>query len=292
MSNVAQMDRASAEVSPGVRLHYTDDGEGPPLIFVHGGCVDMDMWRAQIAPFSQRYRVITYSRRYNHPNRNAPIDGYSAETDAEDLLGLIKALALGRVFVIGHSYGALTTLFLMVRHPGVVQAACLGEPPAVPLLRQIAGEGRLLGRAMYDEVHTRLTAPLRAAYLVGGGEASLTAFFDYNIGPGGWQFVPPSVCPRRCFEHQRMGVILPRGVFFPELGAEEVAGVTTPVLLLSGGRSPPYVAMIDGELERRLPNRRRVIYPDAGHVMWAQEPEACLRDTLQFFAEHGGPAAA
>ena len=53
----------------GVDLHYLEIGKGVPVIFVHGGLDDYRMWDAQLEPFSQQYRVIAYSRRYNYPNK-------------------------------------------------------------------------------------------------------------------------------------------------------------------------------------------------------------------------------
>src|SRR5450432_844426 len=77
----------------GVELHYIDQGKGTPVVFVHGGLDDYRSWQPQVEAFSQRYRVITYSRRYNYPNTgNASDSSYSASVDADDLAALIKQL--------------------------------------------------------------------------------------------------------------------------------------------------------------------------------------------------------
>jgi predicted alpha/beta superfamily hydrolase len=55
-------------------------------------------------------------------NINPARSGYSAIVDAEDLAAFIQVLHLGKVVVIGHSYGALTALFPAVKHPELVRA--------------------------------------------------------------------------------------------------------------------------------------------------------------------------
>lgn len=88
-------------------FHYLERGTGTPVIFVHGGLVDYRRWIPQIEAFSQQHRVITYSRRYNFPNRNAVGSAnYSAIVDADDLAGILRERNLGRRHIIGESYGA------------------------------------------------------------------------------------------------------------------------------------------------------------------------------------------
>ena len=52
----------------GLSFHYVDEGSGPPVLLVHGSIADYREWSRQIAPLSQHYRVIVYSRRYHWPN--------------------------------------------------------------------------------------------------------------------------------------------------------------------------------------------------------------------------------
>src|SRR5579884_527906 len=148
----------------GIRLHYAESGNGPPFIFVHGSISDYTYWLDQLGPFSEHYRTIIYSRRYNYPNRNTARPGYSAITDADDLAALITKLHLGKATIIGHSYGAYTALFLAVRHPELINAVVLAEAPAVPLLRYLPGDQTKVGRETFDDIQRRMVAPMKAAF--------------------------------------------------------------------------------------------------------------------------------
>src|SRR5207237_9746823 len=110
------------DIGHGVTLDYGEEGSGIPAVFVHGSLSDGGYWADQIGPFARHYRAIAYSRRYDYPNNNPAQPGYSAVTDAEDLAAFIHTLHLGKVVLIGHSYGALAALFLAAKHPALVRA--------------------------------------------------------------------------------------------------------------------------------------------------------------------------
>ncbi|MCK6508246.1 alpha/beta hydrolase, partial [Myxococcota bacterium] len=68
-----------AALPSGVELHYAQGGAGAPLIFVHGVMGDWESWAPQWEAFCAHFRCTTYSRRYNHPNRNTmPSPAHSA----------------------------------------------------------------------------------------------------------------------------------------------------------------------------------------------------------------------
>src|SRR5262245_1821401 len=118
-------------VGDGVELHYVERGKGVPVLFVHGTLGDYSTWDGQLGSFAQTYHAVAYSRRYNYPNTNKLRPKHSAVVEAEDLAALIKKLDLGKVHIVGHSYGGYTALFLAVKHPELVRTLTLAEPPIV-----------------------------------------------------------------------------------------------------------------------------------------------------------------
>jgi hypothetical protein len=91
----------------GVELHYIEQGQGEPLILLHGGQGDYRSWESQVKVMRAKFRVISYSRRYHYPNNNPLTANYhSAYTEADDLAAVIHKLKLGRVHLIGTSIGA------------------------------------------------------------------------------------------------------------------------------------------------------------------------------------------
>lgn len=278
---------SSVEVSPGVVLNYESLGNGPPLVLVHGSSDDYRGWQAQVESFSKRYRGISYSRRYNYPNQNEPIDHYSAKVDASDLYGLIMALELQMVTIVGHSYGAFTTLFLLIEHPEAVEAAVLAEPPAISLLREYPGS-RNVGRSMEREVQSNLVAPMTTAFRAGDQAAGLKAFYDYVAGPALYNLLPEAVRRQGLENATEWQVMLTRGEFFPEIDATRVSQIKTPILLLAGSNTNAFLMMIHETLSRMLTNSESVIIQDAPHPMFDTHREASEDAVLAFLTRRIG----
>jgi non-heme chloroperoxidase len=273
-------------VGRGMVLHYFERGEGEPVVFVHGSLTDGSYWHEEVEYFSKHYRAITYSRRYSFPNLNPIRPGYSAMTDADDLAGLVAALALGKVHVVGHSYGALAALFLAVRHPALVRSLVLAEPPVVSLLQHLHGDRAAIGKRTFADIQARMLRPMQRSFRNGDEEAGVRAFMAYAFNePLAWDRMTDSA-RRETFKNVReWDAILPTGVLFPALEPGSIKDIRSPALLLSGQRSYPFLALIDGELELLLRSGRRTVVAGAGHQMWLEKPDTCRGEVLAFWRE-------
>ena len=92
----------------GQRLHFTDDGDGPPVLLIHGWA----MSRAILAPLGARLgagrRVVGYDLR---GHGESPATGSATLDDhAADLACLMEALAIDRALVVAWSLGAQVLL--------------------------------------------------------------------------------------------------------------------------------------------------------------------------------------
>ena len=286
--NAAEPQIHAASIGHGITLHYVDEGSGVPVIFVHGSLSDGGYWADQIGPFAKHYRAIAYSRRYNYPNMNPARPGYSAMVDAEDLAAFIHALHLGKVVVIGHSYGAFAALFLAARHPELVRALVLAEPPAISLLQHLPGAQAKTGQAMYQDIQRRMVVPMQQAYHRGDRDAGIAAFIDYVFNdPHAWDRMSESARKDMLRDAHEWDVMMTTGIFFPDIEPAAIRRITAPVLLLSGAKSYPFLGLITEEMARLLPNRETIVLPDAGHQMWYQAPDVCRKDVEAFLARIG-----
>jgi non-heme chloroperoxidase len=286
----AQVRSAAVNIGHDITLHYIEQGSGLPVVFVHGSLSDLSYWRDQVVAFSQRYRAIAYSRRYNFPNRNSALPGYSAVTDADDLAAFIGALHLGKVYIVGHSYGALTGLFLATRHPELIRALVLAEPPAVSLLRHLPSKYAQLGEATYDDIYRRMVAPMQADFSRGDPDAGVGVFMDYVFNdPHAWANMSARDRADTMKDAHEWDVMMTEGTLFPEIAPQAIHNIKVPVLLMSGDKSYPFLALIDRELARLIPRSRNIVFADAGHQMWLQHPLECRDDVEAFFRGKDGP---
>jgi pimeloyl-ACP methyl ester carboxylesterase len=287
-SNVAAPTTQAVEIGNGITLHYVDLGKGVPVVFVHGSLSDGGYWADQVGEFAKHYRAIAYSRRYNYPNSNPARAGYSAVVDAEDLAAFIGALHLGKVVVIGHSYGALTALFLAAKHPELVRALVLAEPPAVSLLAHLPGDEAKTGKAMFEDIQRSMVLPMRQAFGRGDRDAGIRVFIDYVFNdPHAWDQMSKSARDETLRDAHEWDVMMTTGTLFPDIEPRAIRNITAPVLLLSGAKSYPFLGLITEELARLLPNHETIVLPDTGHQMWYQAPDLCRKDVEAFLVHIG-----
>jgi non-heme chloroperoxidase len=278
----------TVDIGNGITLHYVDQGKGTPVIFVHGSLSDGGYWADQAGRFAEHYRAIAYSRRYNYPNSNPARSGYSAVVDAQDLAAFIHALHLGKVVVIGHSYGALTALFLAARPPELVRALVLAEPPAISLLAHLPGEEAKTGKAMFADIERRMVTPMQQAFRSGDRDAGIGVFIDYVFNdPHAWEQMAKSARDETLRDAHEWDVMMTTGTLFPDIEPRTIRNITAPVLLLSGAKSYPFLGLITEELARLLPNHEIIVFSDAGHQMWYQAPDLCRKDVQAFLVRIG-----
>jgi pimeloyl-ACP methyl ester carboxylesterase len=116
--------------SAGVRIHYTDQGAGEPVILVHGFSVHQDInWRQPgiIDRLAQQYRVVALDLR-GHGLSGKPHDpALYGEEMARDVIRLMDHLQIPKAQVVGYSMGGFITLKLMALAPErLVSAAPCG----------------------------------------------------------------------------------------------------------------------------------------------------------------------
>lgn len=287
-SNATAPNIQAVGIGNGITLHYVDLGKGVPVIFVHGSLSDGGYWADQVGEFAKRYRAIAYSRRYNYPNNNPARAGYSAVVDGEDLAAFIGVLHLGRVVVIGHSYGALTAMFLAAKHPELVRALVLAEPPAILLLAHLPADEAKTGKAMLEDIERRMVMPMRRAFGRGDRDAGIRVFIDYVFNdPHAWDQMSKSARDEMLRNAHEWDVMMTTGTLFPNIEPTTIRKIATPSLLLSGAKSYPFLRLITEELARLLPNREVIVLPNAGHQMWYQAPDACRKDVEAFLTHVG-----
>src|SRR5436305_15077640 len=90
----------------GLEIHHEVEGEGPPIVFVHGLGATSNAWHAQRTTLSKCYRVIVYDRSGSGRSQRAR-EGYSINAWTDELAGLLDYLAVPSAVVVGHSLGSM-----------------------------------------------------------------------------------------------------------------------------------------------------------------------------------------
>jgi len=107
----------------GVELNVVIDGEGPPVLLVHGFPDDHTVWRKQIpALVAAGYKVIAPDTR-GCGDSDAPVGSghYTIDLLVADLVALLDALHIDKVRLVAHDWGAGIAWTLAMRHPERVE---------------------------------------------------------------------------------------------------------------------------------------------------------------------------
>jgi pimeloyl-ACP methyl ester carboxylesterase len=96
-------------------LYFTDQGEGPPVVLVHGFGLTHDVWAEQL-PLAEEFRLIAYDTR-GCGDSVAPVTGYGSSDLGDELAGLLDHLGVTRAHLVGHSRGGAVIMDMALRRP-------------------------------------------------------------------------------------------------------------------------------------------------------------------------------
>ena len=263
----------------GVDLHYVERGKGEPLIFLHGGQTDYRSWIPQMDVFAKDYRVISYSRRFNHPNDNPLSPSYrGAYTDAADLAAFVRELGIKQAHFVGTSAGALVALVLAMEEPGMVRSLVLAEPP----LHGWAKDDDV-GAALYNEFMAGIWAPAAAAFKAGDDERAMRVLVDGFGGPGKFDGLSPEArtVAMQNSRFFKAATALPDP--FPEFPKDKIQGLEMPVLIVAGENTLALHKFGNEALARLVPKAERITIPKAGHASPRENPQAFNAAVADFF---------
>ncbi|UII25039.1 alpha/beta hydrolase [Fulvivirga maritima] len=111
------MDYIKSQTDEGeINLFYKEQGNGQPVVFIHGWPLHHDMWKFQMEELSQHnFRCIAYDRR-GFGQSDKPKTGYDYDTLAADLNALITQLNLTNVILVGFSMGGGEVVRYLTNH--------------------------------------------------------------------------------------------------------------------------------------------------------------------------------
>ena len=103
----------------GITLAYREQGEGEPVVFVHGTASDLRTWERQLPALrGADRRAIAYSRRYARPNEDIePGADDQMLPHVDDLIALLHAIDAAPAHLVGDSWGAFICLLTAIREP-------------------------------------------------------------------------------------------------------------------------------------------------------------------------------
>lgn len=135
-----------------VKLHYTDLGQGAPVVLIHGWPLSYESWEYQLNELPKHgLRVIAYSRR-GFGNSDKPWNGYDYDTFADDLKAVLDELNLDNVTLVGFSMGGGEMARYMSRHGGARVSKVVFVSSVTPYLLKTDDNPDGVDKSVFDDM--------------------------------------------------------------------------------------------------------------------------------------------
>lgn len=110
--------------TPALRLHFLEQGEGRPIIAIHGWPETSREWIGVAGELAGDWRVLAPDTR-GHGDTEAPPDGYYRARLALDIVDFMDALDIERCPIVAHDWGGIIAVKLALDHGERVERLCL-----------------------------------------------------------------------------------------------------------------------------------------------------------------------
>lgn len=114
-----------------IQLHYIEQGQGQPLILLHGNGEDSSYFVYQISYFSRNYRVIAIDTR-GHGKSPRGEKPFSIRQFSEDLKDCLEAMNIAKIILLGFSDGGNIALEFALKYPERVEKLVLNGANLFP----------------------------------------------------------------------------------------------------------------------------------------------------------------
>ncbi|MBW3595963.1 MAG: alpha/beta fold hydrolase [Planctomycetes bacterium] len=276
-------------ITDDVRMHYVDEGNGPPLLMVHGNPTWSFYWRRIIAAFRDRFRCVAPDHvgcGLSDKPRDYP---YTLSRRRDDLVALVEHLDLRDITLLVHDWGGAIGLGAALAAPERFSRLVLFNtgafpPPFIPLRIRIC-RMPLVGRAavqglnlfaraalsMATEKPERLTPAVRAGLLAPYNRWSSRRAIDRFVSD-----IPSA--PRH-----------PTWRVLEEIEAGLPSLASLPTMFIWGMRDWCFTPACLERLRQSLPDAEVHRLEDAGHYV-VEDAHERIVPLLEQFVAAGQPA--
>src|SRR3954465_10608447 len=260
----------------GVRLHYIEQGQGEPLVLIHGnGTLIQDFTiNGLVDRLSERYRVIVFDRPgYGYSDR--PRHLWTPRAHATLFEHALQQLGVERAIVLGHSWGTMVAVSLALQSPSLVGRLVPLSGYYFPTARMdVALNAPLALPGIGDALRHTISPPLARLMLPGGiramfAPAPVPAHFD-RLFPKELMVRPIQL--RASMEDAAL--MTPSAM---EL-QEHYRDLKLPVVILTGGDDQiADVGRQSKRLHEEIPQSEFIALPGLGHMVHHLAPDQVIK---------------
>jgi len=277
----------------GVELWYRVAGieRGTPVLFVHGGPGEgSQAMQALGGPALERHVRMVYLDQRGSGQSERPKDSkyYSLKLLESDIEVIRRELGANKLILLAHSAGTPIALDFAADHPEQVAGVILtGAVPDLPgAMDALCDRVRALHPELYAKAVAAADAGRRCDPFAAFADDQRQHFFDRNMFPNAavrervnWLDHIPGVANSGALG----GPLFNQGLLNYRFTRAE--RITMPLLFIAGGRDFQTAIAPQWSLAKKVRDGRVLVYQNAGHFMFADEPERFAADVAAFVAK-------
>lgn len=246
-------------------INLVDIGSGGAMLLLHGLGGSWQNWLETIPHFARRFRVVVPDLpgfgASPLPAEKITIPGYARVTSA-----LLDELGIDSAVVVGNSMGGFIGMDMAIQEPSRVTKLVLVSAAGIAIEHQRRQPVRTLGRALEffgAWVASRADAVARRPRLRRALLATAAAHPER---------LPPALAAEQIRANGKPGWL---GAFDALLSYRirgRLGEIACPTLIVWGSEDRMVPVRDADEFEREIPDARKVIFPDTGHVAMLERP--------------------
>ncbi len=264
-----------------IRLFYTDQGTGIPIVLIHGWPLSHEMWDYQAAELPKHnLRVVAYDRR-GFGKSSQTWDGYDYDTLADDLKAVLDTLDLHNVTLVGFSMGGGEVARYMSRHGGARVSKVVFVGSVTPYLLKTDDNPDGVDKDAFDTMVDSINKD-RADFLQTFGKQ----FYGVNLisHPVSQAHLDGDFARAYVASHKATADCVRS---FSETDfRHDLTQIHVPALIIHGDADKTVPLESSGELTANaLPNAQYLVYEGAPHGLFFTEKDRLNNDLLTFVEE-------
>jgi pimeloyl-ACP methyl ester carboxylesterase len=251
----------------GTRLYYEVQGEGRPIVLIHGGLVDRRMWDDQFDVFAKTNRVVRYDLR-GYEKSDRPTAAFSHIQDLHQILMFLK---IQKTAVIGLSLGGQIAIDFTLVYPEMVEVL-------IPVSSSMTGFP-FKSLAEFTAQHENVAKLTQAGKQDEAVEALLkmSYFIPYVQGSDIQKRMRPML------KDNLTTWMAPTATQWPAPTAyERLEKIAVPTLIIVGDKDTSAILDCDEYMARKIPGARKIVIPDTAHHLNMEKPAEFNRIVLEF----------
>ena len=275
----------------GVLIYYVAFGSGPPLVVVHGGPgADHTYFLPYLLPLARTHRLIFIDERGSgRSERLQDTSLYTVEAMADDVEDVRQALHLGKISLLGHSYGGVLAQAYALKYQQNLSHLILNS--TFPSTRQM-NEVLAREKAQMPPDKLKRVNELEAAGLFGKGEAWEHGRYPAEYaalawGPGYFPFLygarpdptydPMGQLSGTSWELYRAmwgehGEFVIDGNLKSAEYVDRLPSLHVPTLIIAGDHDECDPSL-SREMHDKIAGSQLVILPNSGHMNFVDQPD-------------------